>query len=88
MPLIMMPVIASVLPASRWCNLFLYFMNLPSGGSFTAFMNTVRSSFHLLPWGSKDEKTSSWLFIGKHINKTHKHKQTHNILHHNTITYI
>jgi len=65
MPLIMTLVIASILPASRWYSLFLYFMNLPFGDPFTTFANPVGCSFHLLLWNNKDEKTSSRFSLGK-----------------------
>ena len=64
MPTVTMFVIASVMPASRgWCSLFLCFMNLPFGGPFTAISNPIGPPFHLLLWSSKDEKTSSRIWV-------------------------
>ena len=66
MPTITTFVVASVLPASRlWCNWLFFLMNLSFDGPFTVILYPIGSSFHLLPWNDKDEKTSSRIWVRK-----------------------
>ena len=80
MPTIMIFTIASVLPASRlWCNWLFFLMNLSFRGPFTAIPNPIGPPFHLLPWTSKDEKTSSRIWVQENkITSKQRHRSITN----------